>query len=224
MLKKRIVLLILPALILGMCCHVLADEQLDLNKKASVTFVMEFDGVPLDGGGLTLYQVGQMDTDGKGFSLVEPLLQDGPSLEDLQAAGFGKTLYELAAACGLQSVIAAVSNGQAVAAELNTGLYVVGQNPGDETPGYAPIDPFLIALPQWQNGSYVYDLTAAPKVPLVPAPTDPTDPTQPTEPENPPDIPQTGQLNWPIPLMAVLGLAVFVLGWGLYFGEKRRRP
>ena len=42
----------------------------------------------------------------------------------------------------------------------------------------------------------------------------------PTEPGEP-DLPQTGQLNWPIPLMAVAGLGFFVVGWTLCFGKKR---
>ncbi len=34
-------------------------------------------------------------------------------------------------------------------------------------------------------------------------------------------LPQTGQLNWPVPLLAVLGLVLFSIGWLLCLGEKR---
>ena len=79
-----------------------------------------------------------------------------------------------------------------------------------------------MSLPQWQNDGYVYDLTASPKVPLVPEPTEPTVPTEPTDPTDP-WLPQTGQLNWPIPLMAVSGLALFMAGCILCFGRKKER-
>ncbi len=36
-----------------------------------------------------------------------------------------------------------------------------------------------------------------------------------------PKIPQTGQMNWPVPVFAVAGIAVFVLGWCLHRSEKK---
>lgn len=44
-------------------------------------------------------------------------------------------------------------------------------------------------------------------------------PTQPPPPdkEKPPKLPQTGMLWWPVPVLAVVGLVVFVIGW-----SKRR--
>ena len=37
----------------------------------------------------------------------------------------------------------------------------------------------------------------------------------------PTKLPQTGQLNWPVPVLVVLGLALFSLGWGLRFGRRK---
>jgi LPXTG-motif cell wall-anchored protein len=34
-------------------------------------------------------------------------------------------------------------------------------------------------------------------------------------------LPQTGQLNWPIPAMAIAGAVLLVLGWILLAGRKR---
>ncbi len=36
-------------------------------------------------------------------------------------------------------------------------------------------------------------------------------------------LPQTGQLNWPIPVLVIFGLTVFSIGWNLRFGKIRRR-
>ena len=57
-----------------------------------------------------------------------------------------------------------------------------------------------------------------PEVPEPPAPPEVDLP----EPEVPltPHIPQTGQLNWPVPVLAVLGVILFAWGWLLYTGKE----
>ena len=54
-------------------------------------------------------------------------------------------------------------------------------------------------------------------------PSTPTTPTSPTTPTTPgkPNLPYTGQLNWPIPVLVVLGLVLFSAGWLLRFGKKK---
>lgn len=56
----------------------------------------------------------------------------------------------------------------------------------------------------------------------IPEPTDPTEPdetkpgeTQPPETTKPsgPNLPQTGQLWWPVPILALAGMILFLLGW-----------
>lgn len=218
---KLIAALTLLALAAGLWGSAWAAERPDPERPASLTFVMEFDGQPLEGGSLTLYRVGEISPEGDGFLLVEALLAEGPAPEDLQDPALAARLEELAASRGLDPFTAAITGGRACFDGLEPGLYVVCQRPGEEIPDYAAIDPFLISLPQWKDGAYTYDLTAAPKVPLIPASPQPTPP--PDEPDDPSDLPQTGQLNWPVPLMAVAGLALFALGWSLFSGGKRRR-
>lgn len=220
--KKLIVLLLLPLLVFGICTQVYAAQKPDADKQCSITFLLEFDSTPLEGGKLTLYRVGQISEDSGGFVLVDALPQDGPDLSNLEDPSLAKTLNELAIEHNLPSYKASVVDGKAVFSDLETGVYVVCQLNGEEIPEYAAINPFLISLPQWQNDAYIYDMTASPKVPLQPSATEPT-PPQPTEPDDTPDLPQTGQLNWPVPLMAILGLALFGIGWILFFGSKRRK-
>lgn len=57
-------------------------------------------------------------------------------------------------------------------------------------------------------------------------PGDPGRPDVPNTPDTPdtpgePGLPQTGQLNWPVPVLAVLGLVLFAAGWQLRFAKKR---
>jgi LPXTG-motif cell wall-anchored protein len=55
----------------------------------------------------------------------------------------------------------------------------------------------------------------------------PSNPTTPQSPSTPSTttttkLPQTGQLNWPVPLMAMSGLLLFAFGWWLKQREKVR--
>lgn len=94
------------------------------------------------------------------------------------------------------------------------------------------------------GSTYTITNTTVPTDPTNPTnPTNPTDPTVPTDPTNPTNpastkddedhpnesseqsdktkLPQTGQLNWPILVLASAGIALFMIGWGLTFlGNK----
>lgn len=72
-----------------------------------------------------------------------------------------------------------------------------------------------------ENGKYVYEVNAAGK--FQPQPDNPDKPDKPTTPQKPsePTLPQTGQLNWPVPVLAALGLMVFSAGWVLRFWKKK---
>ena len=52
-------------------------------------------------------------------------------------------------------------------------------------------------------------------------PSEPDDPTDPTEPDEP-QLPQTGQLNWPVPVMAMGGALLLILGFLLRVSSKKR--
>lgn len=201
-----------------------AQELPDPQRLGSLTLWMAFDGRPLDGGSLTLYKVGELSViDGDAGFIPIRELADGPAWTDLDDPGLARELAALAQSRNLSGIQAEILMGWVTFAPLEPGLYVVTQQPSQATEGFDAIHPFLISLPRWEGGSYVYDLTAAPKVPLVPeeTPPPPSEPTTPP-PDDPPDIPQTGQLNWPVPVLAVSGMTLFVLGWALYFDSGRK--
>lgn len=69
-----------------------------------------------------------------------------------------------------------------------------------------------------EDGVYQYDVTAAIKSELEKEPETTVPPT--TKPSDS-SLPQTGQLNWPIPILVVLGLGLFIAGWLLRFARKK---
>lgn len=218
--RKRIALTLMAlALVLGVAVRANATESPDLERKCSLTLKMEWEGEVLNGGSLTIFRVGLVDyvDGGWNFLPVPELEESGVSLDNLNDAQLPALLAQLVRETQIPGVSAPVQDGNAAFADLAAGLYLVTQEEPAE--GFSPINPFLISLPRWENGAYVYDLSALPKVAPEPLPTEPSTPTEPSEPTGP-ELPQTGMLNWPVPVMAAAGLTLFVIGWCLRHGKK----
>lgn len=137
--------------------------------------------------------------------------------------------------------------GEVVFDKLKPGLYLLTNYAAYSGGYYYTANPFLVSVPLYDSAidRYRYEVDATPKIDtdrdrLPNTPTEPSKPVTPpdnpgnpgnpdspgnsTPPTNPtkPVLPQTGQVNWPIPVMAVLGLCVFSAGWVLRFGKRGR--
>jgi LPXTG-motif cell wall-anchored protein len=191
----------------------------DLSKNGSITFEMVKNNTPLNGGNITLCKVGDIqENDGNySFVLIEALKDYNVDLSTPTDYDVAETLLQLAKTHQLPTLAAPIVNGKAVFTQIPVGLYLIWQDEKDATEGFSPIHPFLISIPKLEGEQYIQDIVAKPKVPLVTKPTE--TPTPPPSP--PPKLPQTGQLNWPIPVMAVAGCVLFSIGLILYGGRKR---
>ena len=222
--RKIINMILCLALILSLSLTALAWDAPDADRKGTLTFRMQWENEPLNSGSLTLYRVGQIvwENGGYSFALIPELEGAEVSLDNLTGTELPAQLSELAKTRELPPITQPVAEGEAHFANLQMGLYVVTQSEKDACDGFKPINPFLISLPRWNetSGSYQYDLIASPKVGMETEPTEPPT-TEPPPPEDP-WLPQTGQLNWPIPVMLASGLVMFVIGCFLWFGKKRR--
>lgn len=108
------------------------------------------------------------------------------------------------------------AKGNASFDDLQLGLYLVVQT--EPATKHTAIAPFLIVIPQYIDGEPVYDVDASPKVGTsAPETTPPSD--DPTDNPSDPKLPQTGQLWWPVSVMAILGCGFCVIGISL----KRRK-
>ena len=220
MLKKLLCLLIM----LLLCIPAAATEIPDTEQTGSITFLIDYDGQPLDGGSLEMYRVAALvlEEEAPCYVIVEELAELAPDLGDLSDPSLAETFAQLLEQVELEARSAAIDNGEAHFPDLQPGVYLVIQRPENATEGYSALYPFLVSLPQWREDHYAYDLTLEPKVAPEPEPTEPSEPTEPTEPTDPtePTIPQTGQTNQPIPPLAVSGFGLFVLGFYLCFGKR----
>lgn len=221
--KRRLIcLLAVIAMVLALQSPVFAHNILDWTQdgKGSITIHLEYSRDTADCGSLLLFRVGDVQENDGNCAFV-PTAEFAPVWvedADLHDPDFAWTLAAYGAENGLELMLLEVSDdGEAIFEDLELGLYLMCQAEAAE--GYEAINPFLIGVPNLEDGVYTYQVYACPKVSVTPLPTEPK-PTSPTEPKpsRPPEpnLPQTGQMNWPIPLMAAAGLLLFAAGWSMW--------
>lgn len=275
--RKRLAAVLAALTLLVWCAApAFALEVVDLSRTGSIK-VSLYDSETSEavgGGTLTLYRVAKVQKDNANLSFVytNGFEDCGVELGDLSEGELAGRLAEKIAATAESTTVEISDLGVAEFGDLEVGLYLVVQTTAAEN--YNVINPFLVSVPIQENGSYVYDVDALPKVgtaakktpdtpdePDTPdkpdTPDTPDTPDKPDEenpntpaapgPDNPdgwvlgdhgeknypnPDnpnghvmgahgLPQTGQLNWPIPVLAVTGVVLVAAGIKLKKGNRR---
>lgn len=215
--KRLLVLLFAVVTLCTVCTNAYAYEVPDITQRGSITVTMQYQEDAVPGGILTLYRIGDIqESDGNySFGLTEDFAGYGKPLEDIESGDTAEKIAEYAEKHEVKgSVLQIPEEGQVVFDNLIPGLYLIVQSRASD--GFYEIEPFLVTIPMMRDGIYVYDVDAGPKI----------------EPENegvvddysdrrPSILPQTGQLNWPVPVLAMLGLVLFSAGWLLRFGKEK---
>lgn len=225
--KKLAALLLVSVLLCSMSIVAYAHEAPDISKKGTISITMRYNKNPVAGGSLTLYRVGDIkEDDGNySFTLTEDFTASQADLTDITSANLAKQFAQYAKDQKISGEAVKINdNGEVSFSDLDLGLYLLTQN--EAASGYAAADPFLVTVPMNENGTYIYAVDASPKVELSKAPETPTTPTggsgtTSTSTTVITKLPQTGQLNWPIPVLAVVGLGLFSIGWVLCFGKEK---
>ena len=271
--RKRLAAVLAALTLLVWCAApAFALEVVDLSRTGSIK-VSLYDSETSEavgGGTLTLYRVAKVQKDNANLSFVytNGFEDCGVELGDLSEGELAGRLAEKIAATAESTTVEISDLGTAEFGDLEVGLYLVVQTTAAEN--YNVINPFLVSVPIQENGSYIYDVDALPKVGTAakktPEPPDtPDTPDTPDKPEeenpntpaapgpdnsdgwvlgahgekiylNPeapsPDnpngyvmgahgLPQTGQLNWPIPVLAVTGVVLVAAGIKLKKGTRK---
>ena len=191
--------------------------EYDPDRTGTVSVTLQEGGKALAGAELTLYRVGNAAEGGYHQSFAPTAEFAGADLTDLSREGLASALAEQAnSLTGTRKTTDSL--GRAVFSELTPGLYLVVQT--GKVKGYQPIGPFLAAMPLSEGNGWNYDIEARPKV----APESDTKPTTPGGGGGgKPPLIQTGQLNWPVPVLAVSGILLFSLGWAMVNLRDKRR-
>lgn len=199
----------------------LAREAPDLDKTGSIQVILRDtetkEEVP--GGELILYRVGEaVEDDGDYFFRAAGDFADcGLTLEtltseELESAELAQKLADYAKDHAKGTTLP-VLRGGVTFEKQDVGLYLVVQATAAD--GYEKVNPFLVTIPMQEDGVFKYDVDASPKTSVKKAP-----PTTTTPPKDS-TLPQTGQLNWPVPVLTIAGLLFFAVGWMLCFGRRR---
>lgn len=193
-----------------------ADVMPDLTRTGSLSVTME----KAPGSSLSVYQVAGIEEAGGSVKYVftSAFAGSGASLDDLESDKLAAELNSYAQEHKLEGQQMTIGkDGTGKLENLTLGVYLVAQK--DTVEGQKAINPFLVTIPLHQDGVLAYDVDASPKVgtkPVTPPGTNPPGRTPPgSNPpgSNPPSrLPQTGQLWWPVPVLAGAGALFFVIG------------
>lgn len=188
-------LLLVPAAL----CPAAASDQ-----RGSVSVRITWSGQPVPGGTVTLYRVADLAED-LTFSPAPGFSDCGTDLNGALTASAAHALADYAAARSIPGETKSLTaEGFACFPDLMPGLYLLVQPSAGE--GFEPFNPFLVSIPTVIDDAIYYDVEAGPKAAPTPTP--------------PPDLPQTGQLRWPVPVLAFTGAALLLLG---LLPERRKR-
>ena len=179
-----------------------AHDVPDMTRTGSVSATLTYDDEAVPGGSVTLYRVGDVVQDDGDylFALSGAFAGSGVSVDDPQSADAARALADWALDHGITGETRSVdASGKVVFSGLELGLYLMVQtNPAS---GYHAFDPFLVGVPLTEDGSYVYDIDASPKLELEKKPVTEEPPTE-------GDTPKTGDAASSAPLLATGGVAV----------------
>ena len=203
-----------------------ADELPVLDRKGTITVtVMDTDTKqPVSGGSLNLYQIASVKLDNGDYSFVYTDAFSGCEWElgeaEIQSEELADNLEDYIAAQEAGGKRMPVRENAQVGMDgvavfddsLELGLYLVMQDaPAD---GYAKLNSFLITIPESVEGKLRYDVDALPKAGTVQK-TPASDAPGSSAPAKPAasKLPQTGMLWWPIPILVISGMVLFMIGW-----------
>lgn len=197
--RKRLAVL-LAGMILLMYCAIpaFALEVVDVNRTGSIR-VSLYDtetSEAVGGGELILYRVANVKKSNADLSFVytNGFEDCGIELGDLSESDLAAQLVEKLSDTAESTIRTVSEDGVAEFDDLPVGLYLIVQEQTAEH--YSPIRPFIVTVPIEENGHYVYEVDALPKVgtsTYTPPETPPDTPDTPDKPETPetPDTPET---------------------------------
>lgn len=221
--KKRIVSALCCVLLLALLpVMAFAHEVPDYDRFGSITVTMTYKSEAVPGGKLVLYRVGDVAENNGDyfFQLVDELAYLDVELIDPTSTKLTELIADAVEDSTLRGSVETIDKNGVVTFEgLKIGLYLLAQE--QAAPGYNDVAPFLVGVPNNENGTYVYEVNASPKVELEPAPT--TETTAPSGTTIPGKLPQTGQTNWPVPVLLLVGMLFLVAGFWLHMGGKGKK-
>jgi len=211
---------------------------IDRTKTGSVQLTLETDdGEPVSDGVISIYEVAVLSDDGYTKTEAFGNFTAELDVEDTALASDLVVYVESNQIDGTRRVIDEV--GIASFDGLELGLYLIVQT--EESADYETIAPFLVTIPIEEDGVWVYDVDVTPKVGTVTATATESEESSSVvttqsgsqssasksvastpSPSTSETLSQTGQLNWPIPILTIGGVLLFAVGWILWHTKPKQ--
>ncbi len=216
--KRKFSPVLLAALIFCltmMALPVFAQSRVpDLTQRGSISLTFKDGESIVAGGEVSLYEVAlAFDEDGDlVYEYGNGFENCGIELGNLEDSKLASKLEAVLPATAEKTTLTIGQDGKAVFTGLAPGLYLIRQTKAADN--YAAVSSFLVSLPQKEGESWIYELDASPKMENLSKITPKTEKKTSKTPTvtKAASLPQTGQLNWPIPVLALAGLFLLLLG------------
>ena len=215
--RRAFVLVMIVLLLCFLSVSVSAEATIDLNAKGSITVKAIYKKSPLEGMELNCIQVGDVVLH-EGSYVFKSLYNDKILIaEDIRDPENPEEMLKHVTNSADVGITKSVDkSGYVKFDNLSPGLYLIYQTKTFSRDGEKfKIKEFFVSIPY--DGKYDVDAKSKPGLDMYPE--QPTEPTAP--PSNEEKLPQTGQLSWPVPILAFSGIAIFILGWSLRFGGRK---
>lgn len=163
--KRMAALVLALTLCFGFTATAYAHDVPDMDRTGSISARMLYDGKTVGGGSMVLYRVGDISEDNGNYSftLTDGFAASGASLANISDPALAKSLADYAKANNLSGTPVVIGDDGTVKVQsLRLGLYLVVQDKVAD--GFEAVSPFLVSVPMFENGSYVYDVNAEPKL------------------------------------------------------------
>ncbi|MCC8182748.1 MAG: hypothetical protein LIO45_07255 [Clostridiales bacterium] len=197
-----------------------------MSGQSSITVEMEdSDGKTVTDGTLTLYQVALLEQDDGDmvYTLTDGFAASGVSLDDVtdDPSGLASELAVYVKENNITGTSVKNTDGTVTFDGLELGLYLVVQT--TQSDGYYTANPFVVSVPLDVDGAWDYSVDASPKMGVLTPEPEETTTTTTNKTTTSTTLPQTGQLNWPVYVLAGCGMLLVCVGCVLVFSDRRRK-
>lgn len=199
-----------------------SSEIPDLERKGSLSIIFTCDGKPIsDGNKVGIFKVADaIEYNGFKFVWNGEFAQVGAMPKDLDAVNseLAQKLVNIAKDKRVplyRNSQELDEKGKVTFNDLDVGLYLVVHTKkveitlSDKSKVTYTINPFLVSVPQNEDGVLVYDVVTNPKV----SPEKSTTPPPKKDVPPPKRVPQTGQLWWPVFVLGIAGMISITVGF-----------
>lgn len=173
-------------------------------------------GRAVSGGAITLFKAGNLHGDDGNFSFVltDRFKGSGESLEKLDS-DLAQRLADYAGKHKIDGDTFTIgSDGRIDFNGLSPGLYLIIQEQASQ--GYYNVAPFFVSIPMLENGSYVYNVDATPKMELLNKNSDASQPSSAQSAKA-----KTGDDSYMM-LWSIVVLAVLIIGIMIATGKQHQ--